>query len=156
MKSCTQKTVRGQVLFALLVMLVLGFWGCSGGTAAKHKAAIENVIRQSRKIDEVLVPKLNDPNADYGKLFPELLAKYQAIDVTLCPPDFVEAFLRYVHALEDYNLWLPARKSTPEAIWILLTEDVPGRHQELQEAIGLRWPEVELIAIRYGVQATGE
>jgi len=141
----------------LLVLTCATGWflGCTGVDQTENKAAdqrrlaVQAVIEADEAIAARYLP--SDPNNALWTWLPNYLSELRAIELTTCPPDFREAYLRHLHVLEELDAWAPRDPSVLDTFIFALTTNIPADVTEFDRRLKTTWQEVEILALRHGV-----
>lgn len=151
---------RGRRSAGCLILLgcLVGFLGavigcsCSVATASVNPqaAAIQQAVDQDADFTLRYGPANNV--AMLSSWAPNYAGQLRTIDLRGCPSDFAEAYMRHVQLWEEIGNWAPKDPSFLQAMSILLFSNVAGDFAEFEQRLSDSWQEIELIALRHGVQ----
>lgn len=133
----------------------------------KFADSIEKVILHHQENEQQLTQ-----NIKQGMTQSDALATYvQAIlriDLSECPPDFREVFIRYANACEgvaQHSARRPQRKSTWSTLWETDAEEEERKaelrryleeHRQYCEAVRIMWGEIRVVLVRYDIKCDPE
>jgi hypothetical protein len=140
---------------ALAVAAVVGCvltTGC-GDSKAKHAAAINKVVQQDKAAHDQIAASIGVWDKIWGN--PKKIALYAGIlrniDLSECPQDFQQAFLKHAYAWSNLATVAESTSGLTGFFRGLGGTDVAPEIQRAQREISDTWLEVDRIARTYGV-----
>lgn len=151
---------------ALLIAVVVTVFGIRWFTSSSSSAkAIENVLQLDKQYGDANRQRATEGSMSEAESVVEYLKEAHSIDLSGCPPDFTDAYLKHLGAWESMSIQLQLQPSSNVGwFWEGLMEglgaqekhDRPEEMRTHLEAITSTWTEVLSIATRDGAKTPNE